>query len=157
MFELKAFCELPEDYRPSESEPFMSDQQREYFRRRLVAWRDTLVQHSLDALEHLKNDSLHEADEADQAVQEEEFFETLSLRNRESKLLVKIDEALERLEKGTYGFCLETGEPINLKRLEIRLVATHSVEAKNRQEMGRHLRGSATEVAGAMPEMTDHL
>lgn len=143
---MKVFCDLPYDYKPSVDEPFMNPRQKEYFRRRLLALRDTLQQHALDTLGHLKKDSLHEADETDQAVLEEELYETLALRNREAKLLVKIDEALERLENGTYGFCVETGAPIDLKRLEVRLVATHCVAEKEKLET-QHRYGSVSELS----------
>lgn len=124
------FCDIPTNYRPAETEVFMCDFQKEYFRRRLLAWRDELLQHAADTFSHLKTDNLHEPDEIDNAVLEEELSEELLLRDREAKLLVQIDEALERLENGTYGFCEETGEPIGVRRLEASLLATHCIEVE---------------------------
>ena len=128
------FCNLPEGYRPSDKEPFMNNHQKEYFRRKLLAWRDELCQHSLDTLHHLQEDSLGAADLADRAALEEDLSSELRARDRERKLIVKIEEALHRLEEGTYGFCEETGEPIGVQRLEARLVATLSLEAQEKRE-----------------------
>jgi DnaK suppressor protein len=128
------YCLLPEGYKPHDDEPFMNVRQREYFRRRLVSWREELLTHSAGTLDHLRRDSAHEADISDQASLEEEFSAELRFRERERKLLIKIEEALERLEDGTYGYCEETGEAISLARLESRLVATLSVEAQEERE-----------------------
>lgn len=136
---MQAFLEIPKGYRPTEAEPFMNEKMRAYFKQKLLLWRDELMQRSLDTLTHLKEDSHHEPDDTDQACLDEEFFEELAQREREFRLISKIDDALQRIEDGTYGFCIETGLPISLKRLEARLVATHSLEARQRQEEQRRL------------------
>lgn len=128
------FCELPKNYKPLEAEAFMNVRQKEYFRRKLIAWRDELLQHAYDTYDHLKTEHLHEADDVDNAALEEKIHTELIMRDRESRLLVEIEEALERLEQGTYGYCEETGEAINLKRLEACLLTTHCVEVEERFE-----------------------
>lgn len=125
---------LPKGYKPSEGEPFMNARQREYFRRKLMGWRDELVRESTQTLQHLQQDSLQEPDLADRASIESERSLELRTRDRERKLLAKIDEALERLQTGSYGFCEETGEPISLSRLDARPIATLSIEAQERHE-----------------------
>ncbi len=135
------FCELPEGYEPTIDEPFMNKLQKEYFRRRLIAWRDSLQQHSLDTCSHLKGDNLHEPDDVDNASLEEELTSELLARDREAKLLVKIDEAIQRLESGTYGFCEATGDPIGLERLKARPVAVYCLEAQEQYEKEKHLYG----------------
>ncbi|MBM3511383.1 MAG: RNA polymerase-binding protein DksA [Alphaproteobacteria bacterium] len=125
---------LPKNYRPSESEQFMSPRQREYFRRKLVEWRDELVRESTQTLRHLQQDTHQEIDIADRASTETERALELRTRDRERKLLQKIDQALRRIDDGTYGYCEETGEPISLKRLEARPIATLSIEAQERHE-----------------------
>jgi DnaK suppressor protein len=125
---------LPPDYRPSEAEPFMNPRQREYFRRKLLAWRAELLQESNETLQHLLNDSPAEPDLADRASTETDRSLELRTRDRERKLISKIDEALRRIEDGTYGYCEETNEPISLKRLEARPIATLSIEAQERHE-----------------------
>ena len=125
---------LPEDYRPSEDEPFMNELQRAYFRRKLLNWRDEIARSTKETLQHLQNDSEQHADIADRATSESERALELRARDRQRKLISKIDDALERIEDGTYGFCEETGEPISLKRLDARPIATLSVEAQERHE-----------------------
>ncbi|BAQ17129.1 C4-type zinc finger protein, DksA/TraR family [Methyloceanibacter caenitepidi] len=125
---------LPEDYAPSEDEPFMNDLQRAYFRRKLLDWRDEILRSTKETLEHLQNDSEQHADIADRATSESERALELRARDRQRKLIAKIDEALARIDDGTYGYCEETGEPISLKRLDARPIATLSVEAQERHE-----------------------
>jgi len=125
---------LPEDYRPSEDEPFMNDLQRAYFRRKLLNWRDEILRSTKETLQHLQDDSAQYADIADRATSETERSLELRARDRQRKLIAKIDAALERIEDGTYGYCEETGEPISLKRLDARPIATLSVEAQERHE-----------------------
>src|SRR5499426_2296658 len=125
---------LPPDYRPSEDEEFMNPMQREYFRQKLLSWRSELLQESSETLKHLQQESLSEPDIADRASLETDRSLELRTRDRERKLIAKIDEALQRLEDGSYGFCEETNEPINLRRLEARPIATLSVEAQERHE-----------------------
>lgn len=125
---------LPPDYRPSEDEPFMNPMQQEYFRQKLVRWRAELLQESEETLQHLQEESLSEPDVADRASLETDRSLELRTRDRERKLITKIDEALRRLEDGSYGYCEETSEPISLRRLEARPIATLSVEAQERHE-----------------------
>jgi DnaK suppressor protein len=125
---------LPEDYRPSEDEPFMNELQRAYFRRKLINWRDEILRSTKETLQHLQDDSAQHADIADRATSETERALELRARDRQRKLIAKIDAALERIEDGTYGYCEETGEPISLKRLDARPIATLSVEAQERHE-----------------------
>jgi DnaK suppressor protein len=125
---------LPPDYRPNEDEEFMNPMQREYFRQKLLAWRTELLQESSETLNHLQQESLSEPDIADRASLETDRSLELRTRDRERKLIAKIDEALRRIEEGTYGFCEETSEPISLRRLEARPIATLSIEAQERHE-----------------------
>jgi len=125
--------DLPDDYRPSEDEPFMSEQQREYFRKRLLDWKNEILVSSRVTLENLQETEQH-PDIADRASSETDRALELRARDRQRKLIAKIDAALERIEDETYGYCEETGEPIGLKRLEARPVATRSVEAEERHE-----------------------
>ena len=125
---------LPPDYRPNEDEEFMNPMQREYFRLKLLAWRTELLQESSETLNHLQEESLSEPDIADRASLETDRSLELRTRDRERKLIAKIDEALRRIEEGTYGFCEETAEPISLRRLEARPIATLSIEAQERHE-----------------------
>ena len=126
---------LPKAYKPTEDETFMNARQREYFRRKLLGWRDELVRESTQTLQHLQQESLQEADLADRASVESERSLELRTRDRERKLLSKIDDALERIQDGTYGYCEETGEPISLSRLDARPIATLTIEAQERHEM----------------------
>lgn len=125
---------LPPDYRPSEDEAFMGEKQREYFRRKLLQWRSDLLRESGETLMHLQEGGLQEPDLADRASAEAECSLELRTRDRARKLIAKIDAAMERIELGTYGFCEETGEPIGLRRLEARPIATLSLEAQERHE-----------------------
>lgn len=125
---------LPPDYRPSEDESFMNSRMREYFRQKLLKWRVELLRESTETLSHLQQDSLQEPDIADRASLEAERALELRTRDRERKLITKIDEALRRIEEGTYGYCEETSEPISLRRLEARPIATLSIEAQERHE-----------------------
>ena len=112
----------------------MSGRQREYFRRKLLGWRGELLQESTQTLQHLQEDTEQEIDLADRASTETDRALELRTRDRERKLISKIDEALQRIEEGTYGYCEETGEPISLKRLEARPIATLNIEAQERHE-----------------------
>jgi DnaK suppressor protein len=125
---------LPPDYRPSDNEPFMNERQREYFRQKLMAWREDLLKESEETLEHLQEGGLQEADLADRASAEMDRALELRTRDRARKLISKIDAALERVKDGSYGYCEETGEPISLRRLEARPIATLSIEAQERHE-----------------------
>ena len=126
---------LPKAYKPTEDESFMNARQREYFRRKLLEWRDELIRESTQTLQHLQQDSLQEADLADRASVESERSLELRTRDRERKLIAKIDEALGRIQDGSYGFCEETGEPISPSRLDARPIATLTIEAQERHEM----------------------
>ena len=125
---------LPAGYAPSESEPFMGKLQTIYFRRKLLAWRDQILREGRETLLGLHNDTAQHADIADRATAETDKSIELRARDRQRKLISKIDAALSRLDDGTYGYCEETGEPIGLKRLEARPVATLSLEAQERHE-----------------------
>jgi len=125
---------LPPDYRPSEDEPFMNDLQLEYFRQKLLRWRAELLQESTETLNHLQAESLHQPDLTDRASMETDRALELRTRDRERKLITKIDAALQRIEDGSYGFCEETNEPIGIRRLEARPIATLSLEAQERHE-----------------------
>ncbi len=125
---------LPPDYRPTEDEEFMNATQQEYFRQKLLRWRADLLAESSETLNHLKEDSLHEPDITDRASLETDRFTELRTRDRERKLIAKIDSALQRIELGTYGYCEETDEPIGVRRLEARPIATLSLEAQERHE-----------------------
>lgn len=125
---------LPRNYRPSEEEPFMNSRQRTYFRAKLLAWKEEILRSNRVTLQHLQDDSEQHADIADRATSETDRALELRARDRQRKLISKIDEALERIEEGTYGFCEETGEPISLRRLDARPIATLSVEAQERHE-----------------------
>ena len=125
---------LPQNYRPSDDEPFMNARQREYFRQKLLGWRADLLRESDMTLQHLQQDSRQEADIADRASVEADRALELRTRDRARKLIAKIDEAIERIDEGTYGYCVETNEPISLRRLEARPIATLSIEAQERHE-----------------------
>lgn len=125
---------LPPDYRPTDDEPFMNDRQREYFRQKLLAWKQELLKESEETLEHLQEGGLQEPDLADRASAEMDRALELRTRDRARKLISKIDDALERVADGSYGYCEETGEPISLRRLEARPIATLSIEAQERHE-----------------------
>ena len=125
---------LPADYRPSENEPFMNPVMREYFRQKLLRWRSELLQESSETLISLQNETVPEADQTDRAATETDRFTELRTRDRERKLIGKIDSALRRIDDGSYGYCEETGEPIGVRRLEARPIATLSLEAQERHE-----------------------
>ena len=125
---------LPPDYRPGMDEKFMNPKMVEYFRQKLIAWRTELVQESNSTLLQLQEGGIVEADVADRASIETERSLELRTRDRARKLINKIDDGLERIEVGTYGFCEETDEPISLSRLEARPIATLSIEAQERHE-----------------------
>jgi DnaK suppressor protein len=122
------------NYRPSDKEPFMNERQREYFRAKLLAWREDILKEAKDTLQHLQEENQNHPDLADRASSETDRAIELRARDRQRKLIAKIDEALTRIDDGTYGYCEETGEPIALRRLEARPIATLSVEAQERHE-----------------------
>ncbi len=122
------------DYRPSAKESFMNTQMLEYFRQKLLNWRSGLLDESNDTLQHLQEGGSLEPDFTDRASIETERSLELRTRDRARKLITKIDEALERIDNGTYGYCQETNEPISLSRLEARPIATLSIEAQERHE-----------------------
>jgi DnaK suppressor protein len=125
---------LPPDYRPSEDEPFMNERQRMYFRQKLLAWKEEIIRQTRETLAGLHEESTQHADLADRATSETDRALELRARDRQRKLVAKIDAALARIEDGSYGYCEETGEPIGLKRLDARPIATLSVEAQERHE-----------------------
>jgi DnaK suppressor protein len=125
---------LSPDYRPSEDEEFMNPLQLEYFRQKLLRWRAELLAESTETLQHLKEESLLKPDITDRASLETERAIELRTRDRERKLISKIDSALMRIEDGSYGFCEDTDEPIGLRRLEARPIATLSLDAQERHE-----------------------
>jgi len=122
------------NYRPSDKEPFMNERQRDYFRAKLLSWREDILKEAKETLLHLQEENQNHPDLADRASSETDRAIELRARDRQRKLVAKIDEALGRLEEGTYGYCEETGEPISLRRLEARPIATLSVEAQERHE-----------------------
>ena len=122
------------DYTPTEDEPFMNDRQRDYFRRKLLSWREDILRESRETLVALQNENENLPDLADRASSETDRAIELRARDRQRKLITKIESALGRLDDGTYGYCEETGEPISLKRLDARPIATLSIEAQERHE-----------------------
>jgi DnaK suppressor protein len=122
------------EYRPSDEEPFMNERQREYFRKKLLTWKEDILRESRETLRQLQGDSSNHPDFADRASSETDRAIELRARDRQRKLIAKIDAALKRIEDGSYGYCEETGEPIGLKRLDARPIATLSVEAQERHE-----------------------
>lgn len=125
---------LPPDYVPSPDEEYMNDLQVEYFRQKLLAWKKSLLNQSQDTLEDLRQGGLNQPDDIDRAFMETDKALDLRTKDRARKLISKINDALKRIEDGTYGYCEETGEPIGLERLEARPVATLSIEAQERHE-----------------------
>ena len=125
---------LPKDYAPSDSEPFMNARQREYFRRKLVIWKEDIIRETRETVSSLQEGNLNLPDVTDRAASESEKTLELRTRDRQRKLVNKIDAALGRLDDQTYGYCEETGYPISLKRLDARPIATLSVEAQERHE-----------------------
>ncbi|MBR1735347.1 MAG: RNA polymerase-binding protein DksA [Alphaproteobacteria bacterium] len=127
-------CELPDGYKPSEKEEFMCDFQREYFRRKLEKWKSDILNDNEEVLKYLQEEGKMCTDIADRASSETDLAYELRSKDRARKLIAKIDEALLRIDAGTYGYCIETGDPISLKRLEARPVAMLSIEAQERHE-----------------------
>ena len=131
---MKAETFLPDDYMPAEDEPFMNDMQTEYFRRKLLVWRSDILEDSRDTIEAMKDGTRNIPDVADRASEETDRSLELRTRDRERKLVSKIDGALRRIEEGEFGYCSVTGEPISLKRLDARPIAIMSLEAQERHE-----------------------
>lgn len=127
-------ADLPIGYRPGSDEPFMGPRQSAYFRRKLFAWRETILQEARDTLAQLQVDSLREPDVTDRASNETDWSIELRTRDRQRKLIAKIDAAIRRIDEGEYGYCEVSGEPISLARLEARPIATMTVEAQERHE-----------------------
>lgn len=125
---------LPKDYHPSDKEEYMNPLQLEYFREKLFKWKEDLARESQNTMEHLRDENWNEPDLNDRASVETETSLELRTRDRYRKLMNKIDEAIERIETGAYGYCEETGDPIGIKRLEARPIATLSIEAQERHE-----------------------
>ena len=124
----------PDGYRPGPDEPFMNPRQQDYFRRKLIAWKEAILRESRETLSQLQVDSLREADLTDRASSETDWSIELRTRDRQRKLVAKIEAALRRIDEGEYGYCEVTGEPISLGRLEARPIATMTVEAQERHE-----------------------
>ena len=131
---MKAETFLPEDYRPAETEPFMNDRQLEYFRRKLVGWKQDLLDPSAETIDNLQDSARSVPDLADRASEETDRALELRTRDRQRKLVAKIDAALRRIENGEYGYCEVSGEPISLKRLDARPIATMTLEAQEKHE-----------------------
>ncbi|WP_050527300.1 RNA polymerase-binding protein DksA [Pseudorhodobacter aquimaris] len=131
---MKAQSFLPDDYRPAESEPFMNDRQLEYFRRKLATWKQELLDQSAETIEVLQGSARAVPDVADRASEETDRALELRTRDRQRKLVAKIDAALRRIENGEFGYCEASGEPISLKRLDARPIATMTLEAQEKHE-----------------------
>lgn len=131
---MKAEVFLPEDYRPAEDEPFMNDRQLEYFRRKLIGWKNELMDGSRETIEGLQDSARNVPDIADRASEETDRALELRTRDRQRKLVSKIDAALRRIEADEFGYCEVSGEPISLKRLDARPIATMTLEAQERHE-----------------------
>jgi DnaK suppressor protein len=127
-------AEKVKPYRPTDKEPFMNERQRDYFRQKLLAWKDDILKEAKETLQHLQDENQNHPDFADRASSETDRAIELRARDRQRKLIAKIDDALTRIDDGTYGYCEETGEPISIKRLEARPIATLSIEAQERHE-----------------------
>ena len=132
--DMKAEIFLPDDYRPAEDEPFMNDRQLEYFRRKLIVWKQELLDQSAETIDNLQDSGRNVPDIADRASEETDRALELRTRDRQRKLVGKIDAALLRIGNGEYGYCEETGEPISLKRLDARPIATMTVAAQEKHE-----------------------
>ena len=131
---MKAEVFLPDDYRPAEDEPFMNERQIEYFKRKLIDWKNDLLAESRDTIEGLQDNTRNIPDMADRASEETDRALELRTRDRQRKLVAKIDSALRRIDEGEYGYCEVTGDPISLKRLDARPIATMTLEAQERHE-----------------------
>ena len=127
-------AEKVRNYRPTDKEPFMNERQREYFRIKLLAWKEEIIREAKETLQHLQDENENHPDLADRASSETDRAIELRARDRQRKLIAKIEAALSRLEDGTYGYCEETGDPIAIRRLEARPIATLSIEAQERHE-----------------------
>jgi DnaK suppressor protein len=125
---------LVEDYQPQDTEPFMNERQREYFRKKLIAWKEDILRESKETLNHLQDENNALPDVADRASTETDRSLELRTRDRQRKLITKIESALKRIDDGSYGYCEETGDPISLRRLDARPIATLSIEAQERHE-----------------------
>lgn len=134
ILEMTRVSDLPDDYRPTEDEPFMNERQTAYFRRKLRDWKEEIRKESRETLSHLQLETENHPDLADRASSETDRALELRTRDRQRKLISKIDAALRRIDEGEYGWCEETGEPIGLARLEARPIATLSLEAQERHE-----------------------
>ena len=134
MTETTTIAELPEGYMPSPDEDFMNDHQQAYFKMKLQEWRDDILRESAETLQNLQQDNLREPDVADRASSETDWSVELRTRDRQRKLVSKIDSALRRLEEGEYGYCEVSGEPISLRRLDARPIATMTIEAQEAHE-----------------------
>ena len=132
--QMKAEVFLPDDYRPAENEPFMNERQLEYFRRKLQTWKQELLSQSAETIDNLQDSARNVPDLADRASEETDRALELRTRDRQRKLVAKIDAALRRIENGEYGYCEMTGEPISLKRLDARPIATMTLEAQEKHE-----------------------
>lgn len=132
--EMKPEVFLPDDYRPAEDEPFMNERQLEYFRKKLTDWRDELLSDGRGTIETLQDGTRNIPDVIDRSSEETDRSLELRTRDRQRKLVAKIDSALRRIEEGEYGYCSVTGDPISLKRLDARPIATMSLEAQERHE-----------------------
>jgi DnaK suppressor protein len=126
--------EQVKSYRPTDNEPFMNERQREYFRQKLIAWKEDILKEAKETLQLLQDENRNHPDFMDRASSETDRAIALRARDRQRKVIAKIDAALTRIEDGTYGYCEETGEPISIKRLEARPIATLSIEAQERHE-----------------------
>ncbi len=131
---MKAEVFLPDDYRPAEDEPFMNERQLEYFRRKLLVWKQELLDQSAETIDNLHDSARNVPDLADRASEETDRALELRTRDRQRKLIGKIDAALRRIDNGEYGYCEVTGEPISLKRLDARPIATMTLEAQEKHE-----------------------
>ncbi len=131
---MTSFDAIEASYRPTDDETFMSERHRSYFRRKLIGWRDELLRESRETLTTLQSENENHPDIADRASSETDRAIELRARDRQRKLIAKINAALSRLDDGSYGFCEETGDPIGLRRLDARPIATLSVEAQERHE-----------------------
>ena len=130
---------LPDDYRPAEDEPFMNERQTEYFRRKLLEWKAELMEDTRDTVAGMKDQTRNIPDIADRASEETDRSIELRTRDRQRKLVAKIDAALRRIDEGEYGYCAITGDPISLKRLDARPIATMTLEAQERHERGERV------------------